>query len=208
MAAFLFAMSCGQVLAAGPAASEAIARGAEPPPPQAAQTGRFYSETGHTLAPEFVLFYDGHGVRLSWTRIQAAGKKLAEVRAFAAKDLQEECAAWLEHAWTLDEIQAVARGGNNASGWKRSWANSFDEERMPDIVLQAKPWKLIAMGAGTTHGTPYPYDQRVPLAFYGPGFEAKTVFGPASPVDALPTLMAALGLALPTGLDGRNLIER
>ncbi|MEO6708380.1 MAG: alkaline phosphatase family protein, partial [Planctomycetota bacterium] len=157
---------------------------------------------------DFFLTYDYRGVRFSWTKIQAAGKKLAEVRAFAAKALQEESADWLEHAWTLDELERVARRGEAATGWLRSSANSFDEERTPDVMLQQKPWKLLSMGAGTTHGTPYPYDTRIPLAFYGPGFAARESFEPASSVDALPTLMAALGLVVPEGLDGRALIER
>ncbi len=157
---------------------------------------------------DFFLVYDGRGVRFSWTRILAAGKKPADVRALAAKLLMEEGASWLEHAWTLDELELVARKGEAAAGWKRSWANSFDEERSPDVVLQAKPWKLIGMGAGTTHGTPYPYDVRIPLAFYGPGFVARESFEASSSVDAVPTLMSVLGLELPKDFDGRALIVK
>jgi hypothetical protein len=165
-------------------------------------------ELQQSFGDDFVLAYDASGVRLSWTRIQAAGKKLAEVRALAAKSVQAAAGAWLERAWTWDELERVARKGESADGWKRSQANSFDEERTPDLVFQFKPWTLIAMDSGTTHGSTYPYDQRVPLAFLGPGFAARSVYGPASPVDALPTLMAALGLELPAGLDGRNLVMR
>jgi predicted AlkP superfamily pyrophosphatase or phosphodiesterase len=165
-------------------------------------------ELQQSFGDDFVLAYDASGVRLSWTRIQAAGKKLAEVRALAAKSVQAAAGAWLERAWTWDELERVARKGESADGWKRSQANSFDEERTPDLVFQFKPWTLIAMDSGTTHGSTYPYDQRVPLAFLGPGFAARSVYGPASPVDALPTLMAALGLELPAGLDGRNLVLR
>ncbi|HUR28222.1 MAG TPA: alkaline phosphatase family protein [Planctomycetota bacterium] len=157
---------------------------------------------------DFFLAYDGRGVRLSWTKIAAAGKKLAEVREFAAKALEEEGGAWIEDASTLDELEAVARRGEPASGFRRSLANSFDEERTPDVTLLPKPWKLLGMGAGTTHGTPYPYDVRIPLAFYGPGFSARESFEPASSVDAVPTLMAALGLEVAEDFDGHVLVTR
>jgi predicted AlkP superfamily pyrophosphatase or phosphodiesterase len=157
---------------------------------------------------DFYLHYDNRGVRLSWTRIQAAGHRLAEVRAAAARALQIEGAAWLERAWTWDELEAVARHAEPALGWKRAWANSFDVDRTPDVVFQQKPWKLIGSGPGTTHGTPYPYDVGVPLCFYGPGFPAELRYAPASSVDALPTLMAALGLEVPAGLDGVSLYPR
>jgi hypothetical protein len=157
---------------------------------------------------DFFLAYDGRGVRLSWTKIQAAGKKLADVRAFAAKALEEEGGAWLEHAYTLDELEAIARHGADAVGWRRAYANSFDEDRTPDVTLLQKPWKLIGMSAGTTHGTPYPYDVGIPLAFYGPGFAARESFEQASSVDAVPTLISALGLEVPADLDGHVLVTR
>lgn len=157
---------------------------------------------------DFFLFYDSRGVRLSWKRIEAAGKSLKQVREFAARALELESAAWLERAWTWDELEGVARQGEPAQGWRRSWANSFDEQRTPDVVIQSKPWKLLAMGSGTTHGTPYEYDTRIPLAFYGPGFPARASFEPASSVDAVPTLLAALGMPLDPNFDGRALSVR
>jgi len=166
------------------------------------------SKLSQEFGDDFFLLYDSHGIRLSSTRIQAAGRKVAEVRSFAAKHLMAAGAGWLEHAWTWDELERVARRGEAANGWKRSWANSFDEERTPDIALQFKPWTLMSVGSGTTHGSPYPYDQRVPLVFLGPGFPARNLAGPASSVDALPTLMAALGMPPASGLDGRDLFAR
>lgn len=157
---------------------------------------------------DFFLMYDVRGVRLSWQAITAAGFSVEEVRREAARVLEKEGRAWLERAWTLDEIRDAARDPAGASGWKRAWANSFDEQRTPDLTFQSKPWKLLAVGAGTTHGTPYDYDARVPLAFYGDCFPAGESFEPAASADALPTLMAALGLELPAGLDGRSRLPR
>jgi len=66
------------------------------------------------------------------------------------------------------------------------------------------PGMIIDRATGTTHGTPYVYDRRVPLAFLGPGFEAGERWGRAESIDALPTLLHALGAKVPAGaFDGR-----
>jgi len=45
---------------------------------------------------------------------------------------------------------------------------SFDPERCGDIWFLLKPgWYEGYAETGTTHGTPYAYDQRVPVVFYG-----------------------------------------
>jgi hypothetical protein len=59
---------------------------------------------------------------------------------------------------------------------------------------------------GTSHGTPYWYDRHVPLVFYGSSVETGASAAPARTVDLAPTLAALAGIAVPTDLDGRNLL--
>ena len=61
------------------------------------------------------------------------------------------------------------------------------------------------MPEGTSHGSPYPYDRRVPLAFVGGAVKPQQRFDAASPTDAVPTLLGLLGVKVPEGLDGRVL---
>lgn len=157
---------------------------------------------------DFYLTKDGRGVRFSWSRIRAAGKSPQEVRRAAADALLAEGREWLEAVWTLDELEACARKGATCDGLTRMAANSFDEERTPDITVLQKPWLLLGLPLGTTHGTPYPYDRRVPLYFLGIPFAPGSSSDRASSVDALPTLLTALGVAIPDGLDGRALDVR
>jgi arylsulfatase A-like enzyme len=77
--------------------------------------------------------------------------------------------------------------------------------RAPDVVLRMQPWLLFEMAEGTSHGSPYPYDRRVPLAFLGPGVKAQSRFDAASPTDAVPTLLSLVGHSPVAGLDGRAL---
>ena len=78
-------------------------------------------------------------------------------------------------------------------------------ERCADVVLRPEPWLLFDFGEGTSHGSPYPYDRRVPLAFLGARVKAQQRFDAASPTDAVPTLLTLLGCAVPDGLDGHVL---
>lgn len=59
---------------------------------------------------------------------------------------------------------------------------------------------------GRFHGTTlYEEQVRVPLVIYGPGVPVRRVAGPASLVDVMPTVLAALGLPRPPRLRGRDL---
>ena len=58
-----------------------------------------------------------------------------------------------------------------------------------------------ATAAGTTHGTLYPYDQHVPLVFFGHGVKPGRYRQRATPADLAPTLAFTIGLPMP-GADG------
>jgi type I phosphodiesterase/nucleotide pyrophosphatase len=193
-----------------PEALQAQGIGAERIPGKTLSSGlkKMRARLKEKYGDDFYLTFDGRGVRLSERKIAAAGQTAAEVRRFAADALLDVGASWLEAVWTLDELRAVAKGEEQASGWKRCWANSFDDERTPDLTLQIKPWHLLALPEGTTHGTPYPYDRRIPLAFLGGAFRAERNYDAASSIDAVPTLLEALGLAVPEGLDGKSRLQR
>ena len=86
---------------------------------------------------------------------------------------------------------------------------SFDSERTGDLYVVLKPH--IQPIADTsryvaTHGSPWDYDRRVPVLFWHPGMASSARDEPVETVDIMPTLAAALGLALSQGsVDGRCL---
>jgi predicted AlkP superfamily pyrophosphatase or phosphodiesterase len=59
---------------------------------------------------------------------------------------------------------------------------------------------------GTSHGTPYYYDQRVPILLMGYGIQHGEYFEAATPADIAPTLGALTGVTL-AAHDGRVLNE-
>jgi predicted AlkP superfamily pyrophosphatase or phosphodiesterase len=82
-------------------------------------------------------------------------------------------------------------------------AKSFFPARSGDLLLVPQPywpWDSSAPGTsrsyGTTHGTPYAYDQRVPVLFMGYGIRPGDYFEAVSPADIAPTLAALCGVTL------------
>ena len=60
---------------------------------------------------------------------------------------------------------------------------------------------------GTTHGSPWSYDTRVPLLWFGAGIAPGTHAGTVSMADVAPTLAFLLGISQPGGSKGRVLSE-
>ena len=82
---------------------------------------------------------------------------------------------------------------------------SYFPGRSGDFVLIPKPYWTIVR-TGTTHGTPYGYDQDVPVLFYGAGIKPGRYLSAATPVDIAPTLAALVGITL-AHTDGHVLVE-
>jgi predicted AlkP superfamily pyrophosphatase or phosphodiesterase len=77
--------------------------------------------------------------------------------------------------------------------------------RSGDLVYVLHPgW--VTSTSDATHGSPYDYDQRVPIVFYGAGIVPGQYTSPASPADIVPTLSAITGIRMPK-TDGKALEE-
>lgn len=92
-------------------------------------------------------------------------------------------------------------------------ANSYFPGRSGDLLIVPKPYWLGVSSPsgksrdyGTGHGTPYYYDQRVPILLMGWGIQRGEYFGSVTPADIAPTLAALCGITLSTH-DGRVLGE-
>jgi predicted AlkP superfamily pyrophosphatase or phosphodiesterase len=122
-------------------------------------------------------------------------------------------------AQTAPGVAAVYRaedlnGGRNSLFQTRNAMElSFFAGRSGDLFIVPKPyWLLDSTAAGkmrgyaTGHGTPYNYDQHVPILLMGYGIQPGEYFAPATPADIAPTLASLTGVTLATR-DGRVLAE-
>ena len=126
----------------------------------------------------------------------------AEVRRFAA-----EAARTLPHiarVLTRDDLQ---RGGTAADWPGRAVQLGFYGPRSADIVMLPEPYYMFSSPPGTTHQTPYSYDNHVPLIFFGMGIRPGMHYEPVTINDVAPTLAAILGVETPSGAAGRILAE-
>jgi hypothetical protein len=84
-------------------------------------------------------------------------------------------------------------------------ANGYFPGRSGDLFIIPKPyWFMDRSPAdkprsyGTSHSTPYNYDQHVPVLFMGFGIRHGEYFDAATPADIAPTLAALCGITLAT----------
>lgn len=96
-----------------------------------------------------------------------------------------------------------------APGWLGATVlNGYNPERSPDLVLIGKPYGLPGTGkTGTTHGSPYAYDTRVPILFYGQAFKPGRYADEFYITDIAATLCAALRITEPPASIGKPAIR-
>ncbi len=168
-------------------------------------------DAAHPEHGELALRYSELGFTFDAEAAESAGIEPAALRSLIAEAAEE--AEWVAEAYTLEELLAGPAPGSTASTgsaaaadpWLTLYRRSTRADRGPDVALRAEPWLLFDFPEGTSHGSPYPYDRRVPLAFLGGMVKPQQRFDAASPTDAVPTLLALLGVQPPGGLDGRVL---
>ncbi len=147
--------------------------------------------------------YDADGfLYLNYATSDKNNADRAEVRRFAA-----EYARTLPHiarVFTRDDLLR----GEAAVDWPgRAVRLGFYGPRSADLELLPEPYYMFSAPPGTTHVTPYSYDNHVPLIFYGPGIRAGVHYEAVTVNDAAPTLAAILGIETPSGSAGRILAE-
>ena len=87
----------------------------------------------------------------------------------------------------------------------RAWRLSYYAGRAGDFVVSPRE-NYLTRATGTTHGSPYDYDVRVPVVLLGSRIRAGQYEQAASPVDIAPTLASLTGVTL-TQTNGRILTE-
>lgn len=124
--------------------------------------------------------------------------------------VRRAAAAWLtkQPAITL----AVARDDlytmPDVAGMMMPLRRGYYPGRSGDVLFVVKPFHvIITESVGTNHGTPYAYDQLVPLVLAGKGVKPGTYRQEISTTDVAPTVAAALEIGLPASAEGEPRYE-
>lgn len=113
-------------------------------------------------------------------------------------------------AYFVTDLPAAAAAGDPVA--RALLANNYPG-RSGDLAVVPKPYWLFVTadgtpqpGSATSHGTPYGYDQRVPVILFGSGVKPGEYLSDATPADIAPTLARLCGITL-ARRDGRVLAE-
>jgi predicted AlkP superfamily pyrophosphatase or phosphodiesterase len=106
------------------------------------------------------------------------------------------------HVYTAEELELRAATENPV---RAAEAAGFLKSRSGDLIIAPKPYWIWdystatrPVRGGTSHGTPYYYDQRVPVILMGWGIRSGTYYSAATPADIAPTLASLCGITLAT----------
>ncbi len=83
---------------------------------------------------------------------------------------------------------------------------SYFAGRSPDLMILADPYFTFS-AAEASHGTPYDYDNHVPVIFFGSGIRAARYDRKVAPNDIAPTLSDIIGVPAPPQSAGHALRE-
>jgi hypothetical protein len=134
----------------------------------------------------------------------AAQKRVdpADVRRQAANALRG--VAHMFRVYTRDQLLGGEAAADDVG---RRVLNGFNEHRGADLFYILDPYWIVGTGTGTTHGSPFGYDNHVPAIFMGRGIRAGYYDRSIVVNDIAPTLARILEVETPAGSVGRILNE-
>jgi predicted AlkP superfamily pyrophosphatase or phosphodiesterase len=140
---------------------------------------------------------------------------------YLSKDAAAKLAALDEHEWdavrtSLEQVDGIARAWRTADLLAGRYEAASDPMahaarlsayagRSGDIIFITDPY-WFPYRIVSTHGTPYQYDQHVPMVLMGPQFKRGRYTATASPADIAPTLGRLLGVTL-AAADGTTRVD-
>ena len=156
---------------------------------------------GPAPAPGWIAYHDQPHLYLNPAALQAKRATVEDAERVAQT-------AILSLPGVHEALTSADLATGRARGLRSAEVLSFYPGRSGSIYYQMEPYILVDdEPTGTGHGTPWAYDQQVPLLLYGSRIVPGVRRTPAAVADIAPTLSALLGLTAPGGSQGRVLAE-
>jgi predicted AlkP superfamily pyrophosphatase or phosphodiesterase len=145
--------------------------------------------------------FSASGLLLNERLAAERGLKFTEVEAAARDELLK-----------LPGVQAVFTreqllGDDKTTPYLEAMRKSYDPTRAAQLqIVLKRNWIFSYRPGGSTHGSPYDYDNHVPLLFWGPGYVGQGEMKErVDMADLAPTLAGIAGLRAPAQAQGRDL---
>lgn len=144
---------------------------------------------------------DSEGNALNYDAAAKAGVSRESLQSRVRKGLQ--AIDGIQAVYFRDELEAKTA---DSRPYLSQFRNSYSSQRGGDFeILYCQSCLIDDDPAGTTHGSPYPYDTHVAMLFWGAGIKAGREDQEAHTVDIAPTLARLLGVSFPKTVDGHPL---
>ncbi len=124
----------------------------------------------------------------------------------AVEQTAAEAARSTQHVFRVYTNAEVVSGSVIDDSVSVAVRNGMYPSRAADVLVIAEPNYLYDK-TGTTHGSPFNYDNHVPVIFMAPGLKPGHYYGKIAVNDIAPTLAAMAGVTEPDGSTGRVLQE-
>ncbi len=169
-------------------------------------------QLGHTLETRFgtgldlITRYVPPYLYLNRSLIASEKIDLLELELFLADEIEKN-----KNVYEAVPLEALRTGKLPDTEITRSVLNNDNAERSGDLYIVYKPHHYItefgSLNLSTTHGSPWRYDQSVPVIFAGHRVSRKIISRPIGTVDVAPTLSRYLNINYPSGASGQPLVE-
>jgi len=138
--------------------------------------------------------------------LRGGGQNLAEVQRAVCDELTK-----MDGVWLAVPSGDLTEGSIADTPLNESILRNYNAKRSGDIFVVLNSGSFIndfdGLTVASSHGSPWRYDQFVPIVFVAPGVQGQRVFREVSTVDVAPTLSAILGITYPSGSVGKPLVE-
>ncbi len=151
---------------------------------------------------KWIAAFTGSNLYLRNKAIRRSGRSRQEVETAAAAAALEQTGVRVAYPRSL-----VLDGRLPATELAPMVYNGFHPGRSGDVMVILKPNWIRTLSMATTHGSPYPYDSRVPVVIWGKGIRPGVHYREVSPMDIASTLSRLLGIGVPEGNVGEPLRE-
>jgi len=144
----------------------------------------------------WVLDLNNDQIYLDENKIAIAGKNLEEVEEFITTKLL-----------AINGIRSVTNASRlrkyeYSTGTNKLVQKGFHPKRSGNVMITMEPNWMEYSKTGTTHGSPYSYDTRVPMLWYGWKVQHGETAGPYFIDDIAPTLSWLLNIPFPNAVSG------
>jgi predicted AlkP superfamily pyrophosphatase or phosphodiesterase len=167
---------------------------------RAAVNARLDRVYGRLAAPGWILYHEPPWIYLNIPELER--RRISVEAAEREAGVAVEKVVGVHQAITATELRLLNQLPQSPA------ALSFHPARAGNIYYSMRPyWLVEAHETGASHGSPWSYDARVPLLWFGAGILPATYPGMAAIADVAPTLAFLLGISEPGGSRGRVLSE-